>query len=43
MFGEGLELQTVKSILATSHVLHGILPSAALTGKKEGGREGKHR
>lgn len=31
MFRKGLQLQTVKGILATSNVLHGILTAAALT------------
>lgn len=31
MFGEGLELERVKGVFTTSHILHGVLSPAALT------------
>lgn len=35
MFGEGLELERVKGVFATSYILHGVLSSAALTVEKQ--------
>lgn len=35
LFGEGLELERVKGVLATSYILHGVLSSAALTEEKQ--------
>lgn len=35
MLGEGLELERVKGIFTTSHILHGVLSPAALTAEKQ--------
>lgn len=37
VFGEGLELQGVKSVLSASNVLHGIFSPAALAEETEQG------
>lgn len=38
VFGEGFELESVKRVLPTSDVLHGVLSSAALTEETKQGR-----
>lgn len=38
LFGESFELKGVKGVFATSHVLHGVLSSAALAVEKQTSR-----